>query len=128
VSAEATVSFRVLRCGLMLKPAAFLLGAIVFSGACSPPPDPTPALTPENAVALLNNSNKAKDWLAFTQKHDSSCQWRVTLPEQASHPTEIDADHVVYCRVTPNPRELDASAQFTFDKVEKRWMLTAFRS
>lgn len=117
-----------LRCGVMTKPALFLLIVLVSAGACSPPPDPTPALTPENAVALLNNSNKSKDWMTYAQKKDSTCQWRVTLPEQANHPTEIDADHVMYCRVTPNPRELDASAQFTFDKNEKKWMLTAFRS
>ncbi len=105
-----------------------VFAALLIAGACSPPPDPTPALTPENAVALLNNSNKAKDWMAYALKHDSSCQWKVDLPEQASHPIEVDLDHVMNCRVTPNPRELDASAVFTFDKVEKRWTLTDFRS
>jgi hypothetical protein len=112
----------------MPKPTLSFVVAVVFAVACSTPPEAAPALTPENAVALLNNSNKAKDWLAYAQKHDSSCQWRVTLPEQASHPTEIDADHVMWCRVTTNPRELDASAVFTFDKIEKRWKLTDFRS
>ncbi len=112
----------------MPKSAALFLAPLLLAVACTPPPDPIPALTPENAVALLDNSNKAKDWMTFAQKHDSTCQWRLTLPEQASHPAEIDADHIVWCRVTPNPRELDASAQFTFDKTEKRWTLTAFRS
>jgi hypothetical protein len=112
----------------MTKPAAALFVALLFAGACSPPPDPTPALTPENAVALLNNDNKAQGWLTYAKKQDSSCQWKVNLGEQANHPTEIDADHIMYCRVTPNPRELDASAVFTFDKVEKRWTLSSFRS
>jgi hypothetical protein len=112
----------------MPKPVAMFLIPLLFAVACTPPPDPTPALTPENAVALLNNSNKAKEWMTFAQKHDSTCQWRLELPEQANHPVEIDANHIMYCRVTPNPRELDASAQFTFDKAEKRWTLTDFRS
>jgi hypothetical protein len=112
----------------MSKRAALSLAPLLLTVACAPPPDPTPALTPENAVALLNANNKAKDWMTFALKHDSSCQWRVAIPEQASHPTEVDVDHVMYCRVTPNPRELDANAVFTFDKAEKRWTLTDFRS
>ena len=111
-----------------MKPAAFVFSTLLLTVACGPPPEPTPALTPENAQALLNNSNKAKNWLIYAQKQDSTCQWRIVLPEQASHPVEIDVDHIMFCRVTQNPRELDASAQFTFDKAEQRWTLTAFRS
>lgn len=112
----------------MTKLSAPALITLLFAVACTPPPEPTPALTPDQAVVLLNNSSKAKEWLIYAQKKDSTCQWRVTLPEQAGHPAEIDADHVMFCRVTPNPRELDASAVYTYDKKEQRWTLTDFRS
>ena len=96
--------------------------------ACGPPPEVTPAFTPENAVALLQIDGKAKDWLTYAQKQDSTCQWRMEIPDQSNHPVEVEVAHIMNCRVTTSPRALDASATFTFNKAEKRWELTQFRS
>lgn len=101
---------------------------MLLAASCSPPEERTPALTPENAVALLQAHGRAKDWITYAQKQDSTCEWHLELPDQSAHPVEIDVDHIIQCRVTRNPRELDASVQFTFDRVEKRWTISAFRS
>ena len=112
----------------MKKTAAALCVLAMTLVSCGPPPEKTPALTPENAVALLQINNKAKDWLAYAQKQDSTCQWRLDIPDQASHPTEVEVSHIMNCRVTTSPRALDASVTYTFNKAEKRWELTQFRS
>src|SRR5208283_5822346 len=106
-----------------------LLGAIaIVLVACGPPAEVTPALTPENAVALLQNDNKAKAWMTYALKQDSSCQWKMDLPDQSNHPVEVEVAHIMNCRVTSSPRALDARAVFTFNKAEKRWELTQFSS
>lgn len=100
----------------------------VWLASCSPPKEVTPALTPENAQALLNANERAITWIKYVQKQDYSCQWHVELPDQSAHPTEIDVNHIVLCRITKNPRELDASVQFVFDKDQKRWLISVFSS
>jgi len=105
-----------------------LISGLLLLAACSPPPEATPALTPENAQALLNADNRALTWIKYAQKQDYSCRWHVELPDQSAHPAEIDVDHIVLCQITKSPRELDASVQFTFDKDQKRWLISAFRS
>ncbi len=112
----------------MTKMVGFLAAIATVSVACGPPPEVTPALTPENAVALLQNDNKAKGWMTYALKQDSSCTWKMEIPDQASHPTEVEVAHVMNCRVTSSPRALDARATFTFNKREKRWELTQFSS
>lgn len=112
----------------MIKTAALLALIAIASVACGPQPDLTPALTPENAVALLQNDNKAKGWMTYALKQDSSCQWKMDLPDQSNHPIEVEVAHVMNCRVTTSPRALDARAAFTFNKKEKRWELTQFSS
>jgi hypothetical protein len=112
----------------MIKTAGVLAVIALLWVACGPPPEVTPALTPENAVALLQNDNKAKGWMTYALKQDSSCQWRLDLPDQSNHPVEVEVAHIMNCRVTSNPRALDARAAFTFNKAQKRWELTDFRS
>jgi hypothetical protein len=105
-----------------------LISGVVLLVSCSPPQEPIPALTPENAQALLNANDRATTWIKYAKKQDYSCEWHIALPDQSAHPTEIDVDHIVLCRVTRNPRELDASVQFVFDKDQKRWVISSFRS
>jgi hypothetical protein len=105
-----------------------LVAGVWLLPSCSPPREVTPALTPENAQALLNANDRAITWIKYAQKQDYSCQWHVELPDQSAHPTEIDVDHIVHCQITKSPRELDASVQFIFDKDQKRWVISAFRS
>ncbi len=112
----------------MTKMIGLLALIATVSVSCGPGPEVTPALTPENAVALLQIDGKAKDWLAYAQKQDSTCQWRLEIPDQASHPVEVEVAHIMSCRVTTSPRALDASVTFTFNKAQKRWELTQFRS
>jgi len=112
----------------MTKVIGLLAFIAMASVACGPPPEVTPALTPENAVALLQNDNKAKGWMTYALKQDSTCQWKMDIPDQSSHPIEVEVAHVMNCRVTSSPRALDARVVFTFNKTEKRWELTQFSS
>jgi hypothetical protein len=112
----------------MTKTMALLAAVTIVSGACGPPPEVTPALTPENAFALLENDNKAKDWMTYARKQDSTCAWKMEIPDQSSHPIEVEVAHIMNCRVTTSPRALDARATFTFNKREKRWELSQFSS
>ena len=112
----------------MAKTVSLLAAIAIVSVACGPPPEVTPALTPENAFALLENDNKAKGWMTYVRKQDSTCQWKMDIPDQSSHPIEVEVAHIMNCRVTSSPRALDARAVFTFNKAEKRWELTQFSS
>src|SRR5439155_7366548 len=75
-------------CRIVVKPFFFICG-LVLAG-CSPPPPPTPSLTPQNAAELLHYNNRAENWLKFVKKHDSSCGYKLDLPDQSSHPAAID--------------------------------------
>jgi hypothetical protein len=112
----------------MTKTASLLAAVAIVLVACGPPPQVTPALTPENAVALLQSDNKAKAWMIYARKQDSTCQWQMEISDQSNHPVEVEVAHIMNCRVTTSPRALDASATFTFNKAEGRWELTQFRS
>ena len=101
---------------------------IVVLAACSAPPPPTPALLPETAAGLLQYNNKAKDWLTYVKKHDPSCDYKLDIPDQSSHPAEIDLDHIMYCGGRPGPKEYDASVQFVYDKAAQRWVVLRFSS
>lgn len=109
-------------------PLLALSSGILLLASCSPAPEPTPALTPENAVALLQANDRAKNWITYAKKQDYTCEWHLELPDQSAHPNEIDVDHIIQCRITRSPRELDASVQFIFDKAQKRWLISSFRS
>ena len=112
----------------MTKTIGLLAFIVMTSVACGPPPEVTPALTPENAVALLQNDNKATGWMTYARKQDSTCQWRIEMPDQSNHPLTVEVAHIMNCRVTSSPRALDARVAFTYNKAEKRWELTQFSS
>ncbi|MFL6352215.1 MAG: hypothetical protein ACJ74Z_10245 [Bryobacteraceae bacterium] len=101
---------------------------LVFLAACSPPPPPTPSLTPQNAAGLLHYNNRAENWLKFVKKRDPSCGYKLEIPDQSSHPSAIDLDHIVWCANRPAPKELDASVQFVYDKAAQRWVILRFSS
>ncbi len=97
--------------------------------SCSAPPKPTtPALTPETAGELLHYNSKAETWLVHVKKQDPSCEYKLDLPDQTTHPAEIDMQHIVYCGSRQSPMELDASVSFAFDKDKNQWVITRFSS
>jgi hypothetical protein len=101
--------------------------ALLFLVACaSPPKRKVPALTPQQAGALLHYNSKAETWLRYVQKNNRNCGYRLDLPDQTSQPTEIDLDHIVWCGNRPAPREFDASVSFAYDKNRDTWVITRF--
>ena len=103
---------------------AFLLAL----AACTAPKPVTPSLTPEAAAQLLHYNAKAETWMVHVKKQDATCEYRVDLPDQTSHPTELDVDHIVYCGGRPSSREFDASVSFAYDKDKQQWVITRFSS
>jgi hypothetical protein len=98
-----------------------------FFVACSAPKPTTPSLTPEAANQLLHYNNKAEDWLTYIRKHDPSCTYRLDLPDQTAHPSELDLDHIVRCGGNrPSPKEYDASVIFQYDPATQKWIITRF--
>lgn len=104
------------------------LASLVFFIACSPPKPTTPSLTPELANGLLHYNNKAENWMIYVKKNNPSCAYQLDLPDQTSHPTTIDLDHIVSCAGRPSPREFDASVSFAYDKDQQKWVITRFSS
>jgi hypothetical protein len=102
-------------------------GLVIFVG-CSAPTPPTPSLTPQLAAQLLHFDNKAEAWLTVIRKQNPACGYKIELPDQSSHPNEIDADHIVSCGNQPTPREFDASVVFVYDKAAQRWTVSRFSS
>jgi hypothetical protein len=101
---------------------------VFLLAGCSAPKPTTPSLTPENASALLHYNSKAETWITYVKKNNPACDYRLDLPDQTSHPAEIDLDHIVWCGNRPSPREFDASVSFAYDKDAQRWVITRFRS
>ncbi len=104
------------------------LSAIIFSIACGAPKPQTPALTPGEAATLLHYSGKAENWMLYVKKQDASCSYKVDLPDQTSHPTSIDLDHIVSCGNRPSPKEFDASVSFQYDATAQKWVVSRFAS
>jgi hypothetical protein len=96
--------------------------------ACDAPKPAIPALTPEGAMQLLHNSGRAQDWLTVVKKRDPSCDYKLDLGDQLSHPTEIDLSHIVSCGGRPSPMELDASVSFEYDPAAQHWVIKRFAS
>jgi hypothetical protein len=102
----------------------FLL--ILSCGA--PPKSDVPPLNPQQAGELLHYNNKAQDWLKYVRRQNAACDYRLELPDQSSHPTTIDLDHIVMCGSRPSPKEFDASISFSYDQNRKQWVITKFSS
>lgn len=95
---------------------------------CTKPKAEVPSLTPEQASALLQFDNKAHSWLEYVKKNNTGCDYKLELPDQASQPTEIDLDHIVWCSGRPSPKEFDASVIFVYDKAQQHWVVQRFAS
>jgi hypothetical protein len=96
--------------------------------ACGPPKSTTPPLNPEQAGSLLHYNNKAQNWMTYVHKTNPSCQYTLDLPDQSSHPTQIDLDHIVTCAGRPSPKEFDASVSFAYDPDQHKWVVRRFSS
>jgi hypothetical protein len=96
--------------------------------ACSEPKPTTPALTPEEANQLLHYNNKAENWMIYVKKNNPSCTYQLDLPDQTSHPTTVDLDHIVSCGGRPSPMEFDAKVSFAYDKDHQKWVIIRFSS
>jgi len=104
-------------------------GLLLLFVSCGPPPKAAaPALTPQEAGALLHFNNKAQDWLKYVRKQNAACDYSLELPDQSSHPTSIDLDHILMCGGRPSPREYDASVSFAYDASAQKWTISKFRS
>jgi hypothetical protein len=108
-----------------VKKTIWLVAAILLA-ACTATPPPIPSLNPEQAAALLQFNPKAANWLTYVKKQNPACGYKLDLPEQSSHPAEIDIDHVVSCGGAPSPKEFDASVIFVYDKAAGKWTVDRF--
>jgi hypothetical protein len=102
-------------------------GLLLLLASCGgPPKSATPPLNPQQAGELLHYNNKAQDWLKYVRRQNAACDYRLELPDQSSHPTTIDLDHIVMCGTRPSPREFDASVSFKYDTNRQQWVITRF--
>ena len=106
---------------------ALFASAVLLAG-CGAPKPAVPSLNPEQANALLNYNNKAKNWMIYVKKNNPACEYVLDLPDQSSHPAQIDLDHIVSCSGRPAPKEFDASVSFSYDPAQQRWVVTRFSS
>ena len=106
-----------------------LVTGVAILSSCGGTPKPAvPALTPENAAAMLRNYPKAQTWITYVKRQNPACDYRLDLPDQASHPSTIDLDHIVVCGASPSPKEFDASVSFEYDKDAQHWVVSKFAS
>ncbi|HEX4749295.1 MAG TPA: hypothetical protein VH302_07095 [Bryobacteraceae bacterium] len=113
----------------VLSYSGIIAGAAIVCASCSAPPKPViPALTPENAASLLQNSAKAQTWITYVKRQNPGCGYQLNIPDQSGQPTTIDLDHIIRCGSAPSPKEFDASASFSFDKDAQKWVLSRFAS
>ncbi|MDQ2713136.1 MAG: hypothetical protein M3Y72_03285 [Acidobacteriota bacterium] len=104
-------------------------GCLLLLASCGGPPKPTvPSLNPQEAAELLHYNNKAQDWLKYVRKQNAACDYRLDLPDQSTHPAEIDLDHIVLCGNRPSPKEFDASVVFNYDATQGKWVISRFAS
>ncbi len=103
--------------------------ALFMMGCSSAPPKPQiPSLTPETASQLLHYSTKAQTWLTHVKTQNPSCDYRLDIPDQLNHPTQLDFDHIVRCGAAPAPLELNASVSFEYDPDTQKWVIKRFSS
>ncbi len=103
--------------------------ATLFLTACSDPtpkkPD-IPGLTAQAASDALHYNGKAQDWINHARRQDPSCEFNLDIPDQSSHPTTLDFEHIVQCGGKKAPLELNASVSFEYDKNAQHWVITRF--
>ena len=105
------------------------LAVLLILTSCSSQQKPTaPFLTPEGAAGLLHNDGRAEAWLITVKKRDPSCEYKLDLPDQTNHPTDLDVQHIVSCGGRPAPLEFDAKVSFSYDKDKGQWVITRFSS
>ena len=105
-----------------------LLGSAILSSCGGPPKPAVPALTPENAAAMLRNYPKAQTWITYVKRQNPACDYQLDLPDQSAQPSTIDLDHIVVCGGSPSPKEFDASVSFDYDKNAQHWVISRFAS
>ncbi len=105
-----------------------LFACLSLLAACGPPKQEIPSLTPELAGQLLHYNQRAVNWLTQVSRSGGNCVYQIDLPEQNSHPTQIDLDHIVFCNGRQASRENDASVSFVYDKDTQRWVIKRFSS
>jgi len=106
-----------------------VVACLIVLAACGGPPKPeTPSLTPAGATELLHYNAKAETWMVHVKKQNATCEYKLDLPDQTTHPTEIDLDHIVYCGGRPSPTEFDASVSFVYDPDKQQWVVKRFSS
>lgn len=104
------------------------LAAVFLLASCGPPKPTTPALNPEQANSLLHYNSRAENWMIYVHKNNPSCEYTLDLPDQSSHPIQIDLDHIVTCNGRPSPKEFDASVSFAYDPDQHKWVVKRFSS
>lgn len=77
-------------------------------------------------MELLRFDTNAQNRLLVIKKRDPRCEYKVELPDQSSHPTSIQADHVVSCGGNNRLKEFDTSVEFAYNKESQRWEISRF--
>ena len=101
---------------------------MLLASCSSAPKVTTPALNPQEAAELLHYNNRAQDWLKVVKKQNPACDYQLNLPDQSSHPTQIDLDHIMLCGNRPSPKEFDATVSFAYDATPGKWSVIRFAS
>jgi hypothetical protein len=111
-----------------MKKTISIFASSLFLTACSsdPPKPQIPALTPDVANQALHYNSKAEGWIAHAKKQDPSCTYQLDIPDQSSHPSQLDFTHIVKCGGRVSPLELDASVSFEYDKDAQHWTIMRF--
>jgi hypothetical protein len=104
-----------------------LLAITALAGVgCTPKVPPHPALGPVTAERILHYDTKAQNRLKESKSQDPSCDYKIQLPDQSTHPDSVEVDHVVWCGGRNDLKQFDANAEFTWNKERGQWELSHF--
>jgi hypothetical protein len=104
-------------------------GMLLLLASCGTPPKSSiPSLNPQQAAELLRYNNKAQNWMKYVHRQNAGCDYRLDLPDQSTHPTSIDLNHIVFCGTRPSPKEFDASVSYVYDQNQGKWIISRFSS
>jgi hypothetical protein len=96
--------------------------------SCGGPPPSHPALSPQAAEQLLHYNNRAANHLKYIQSQDRTCTYRITLPDQSSHPTSITLTHIAWCSGRNDLKAFDARVEYQWNKSAGKWEIGYFGS